>query len=148
MRVSPCAVLYSKMLDSNEFCTISVIDTDCEKYSLACFTNGFLVSAFSAIIIQAIRERWNVSTLRNAPLPTLNISTAWLKCSSIVMPLLPATLMALSITFWNFQYAEYPMALQRSREFQYSLPLSSTFRISSNVGRISGTLFSSIYFIR
>ena len=97
-RASPCAVLYNNILELSELCISSAIETDCEKKPRACWTSNFLPSAFSAIIIHAIRESRNIFTLRNEPFPILTISTAWLKCSSTFIPFSPTTLMALSMT--------------------------------------------------
>ena len=56
--VSPCEVLYGNMLELSEFCISSVVETVLLKYSLARITDIFRLSAFSTIIIHAIRERW------------------------------------------------------------------------------------------
>lgn len=59
------------------------------REKVSCLLNKQLLpSAFSAIIIHAIRERRNMFTLRNEPFPILTISTAWLKCSSTFIPFL------------------------------------------------------------
>ena len=102
IRTSPCPVLYNKILADRLLLIDSGVDISCLKYSLAICTCGFFPSAFSAIIKQAIRDKWIFSTLRKEPEPTLTISTVWLKCSDTLNPLLLAIAMALFIIRVNF----------------------------------------------